>query len=123
MRWLLTFVPLFFAFEIWQLVLCERFLGVKQMATGRDPRSLPMSERLAFAWTTLLFLYWIWMGLLLGSSVGRMQALALFLISLGGFLLRRNSPHKWVLVILTFEGALRIGMLVLLAGAFLRRLH
>jgi hypothetical protein len=123
MLWLLTLVPPFFAFEIWQLVLCERYLGIKQMATGRDPRSQPMSERLAFSWTALLFLYWVWMGLLLGSSVGRLQALALFLISLFGFLLRRNSPQKWVLVILTFEGALRIGMLVSLAGVFIRRLH
>lgn len=120
MRWLLTFVPLFFAFELGQLVLCERYLGLKQMASGRDPRSLPMSERLAFAWTSALFLYWIWIGLLLGSSVGRLQALALFLISLGGFLFRRNAPSRWVLVILTFEGALRIGMLISLAGVFLR---
>ena len=120
MRWLLTLVPVFFAFELCQLVLCERYLGVKQMASGRDPRSLPLSERLAFAWTLALFLYWIWIGLLLGSSNGRMQALALFLISLLGFALRRNAPLRWVLVILTFEGALRIGMLVSLAGVFLR---
>ncbi len=123
MLWLITLVPLFLVFEIWQLVLCERYLGVRQMATGQDPRTLPMGERLAFTWTLLLFLYWVWMGLLLGGSVGRLQALALFLISLGGFLLRRNSPVRWVLHILTFEGALRIGMLVSLAGVFWRRVH
>ncbi len=123
MLWLITLVPLFLVFEIWQLVLCERYLGVRQMATGQDPRTLPMGERLAFTWTLFLFLYWVWMGLLLGGSVGRLQALALFLISLGGFLLRRNSPMKWVLHILTFEGALRIGMLVSLAGVFWRRVH
>ncbi len=123
MPWLLSFVPVFLLFELCQLVLCERYLGVRQMATGGDPRTLPMSERLAFAWTLLLFLYWIWMGLLLGSSIGRLQALALFLISLGGFLIRRNSPLRWVLVILTFEGALRIGMLVSLGGVFWRHLH
>ncbi len=120
MRWLLTLAPLFFVFELWQLVLCERYLGIKQMAADRDPRLLPMSERLAFSWTAALFLYWIWIGLLLGSSIGRLQALALFLISLGGFLFRRNAPTRWVLVILTFEGALRIGMLVSLTGVFLR---
>ncbi len=123
MLWLLTLVPLFFAFEIWQLVLCERYLGIRQLATGRDPRSLPMGERRAFAWTLALFLYWIWIGLLLGSSVGRLQALALFLISLVGFVLRRNSPRNWVLVILTFEGALRIGMLVSLAGVLWKHLR
>ena len=123
MFWLLSFAPLFLLFELWQLVVCERYLGIRSMATGGDPRALPMGERFAFAWAILLFLYWIWMGLLLGSSVGRLQALALFLISLGGFLLRRNSPMRWVLVILTFEGALRIGMLVSLGGVFWRRLH
>ena len=123
MLWLLALAPLFLVFEIWQLVLCERYLGIRQLATGRDPRSLPMGERLAFTWTLLLFLYWIWIGLLLGSSVGRLQALALFLISLGGFLLRRNSPLRWILVILTFEGALRVGMLVSLLGTLWRRLH
>jgi len=123
MLWLLTLAPLFLILEIWQLVQCERYLGIRQLATGRDPRSLPMSERRAFFWTLLLFLYWIWIGLLLGSSVGRLQALALFLISLGGFLLRRNSPLRWILVILTFEGALRVGMLVSLIGVFWRRLH
>jgi hypothetical protein len=122
MLWLLALAPLFLVFEIWQLVLCERYLGIRQLATGADPRALPMSERRAFFWTLALFLYWVWIGLLLGSSVGRMQALALFLISLGGFLLRRNSPLRWVLVILTFEGALRVGMLVSLVGAFWHRL-
>ena len=121
MLWLLALAPLFLAFEIWQLVLCERYLGIRQLATGRDPRSLPMGERLAFTWTLLLFLYWIWIGLLLGGPAGRIQALALFIISLGGFLLRRNSPLRWILVILTFEGALRVGMLVSLLGAFWRR--
>ena len=123
MLWLLALAPLFLVFEICQLVLCERYLGIRQLATGRDPRTLPMGERLAFSWTFFLFLYWVWIGLLLGGSVGRIQALALFLISLGGFLLRRNSPMKWVLVILTFEGALRVGMLVSLIGVFWRRLH
>ena len=121
MLWLLTLAPLFLIFEIWQLVLCERYLGIRQLATGRDPRSLPMSERMAFTWTLLLFLYWVWISLLLGGPAGRIQALALFIISLGGFLLRRNSPLRWILVILTFEGALRVGMLVSLIGAFWRR--
>lgn len=123
MSWLLALTPLFLVFEIWQLVLCERYLGTKQLAAGRDPRTLPMTEQLAFRWAALLFVYWIWIGLVLGGPAGRIQALCLFLVSLGGFILRSNSPLKWVLVILTFEGAVRIGMLVSLGGVFLRRLH
>lgn len=123
MLWLLALAPVFLVLEVWQLVLCERYLGVKQLAAGHDPRSLPMSERLAFRWAAMLFAYWIWMGLLLGGPLGRIQALCLFLVSLGGFALRRHAPLRWVLVILTFEGAVRIGMLVSLGGVFLRRLH
>lgn len=123
MIWLLALVPAFLVFEIWQLVLCERYLGVRQLATGRDPRTLPMTERRAFGWTATLFLYWVWIGMLLGGPAGRLQALALFLISLVGFVLRRNSPRRWALVILTFEGALRIGMLVSLGGEFWRHLR
>ena len=123
MYWLLVLAPLFLAFEVWQLVLCERYLGVKQLAAGHDPRNLPISERRAFLWTAALFLYWIWIGLILGGPNGRIQALCLFLVSLGGFTLRRNVPLKWVLVILTFEGAVRIGMLVSLGGVFWRHLR
>lgn len=123
MRWLLTLTPVFLAFEIWQLVLCERYLGIKQLASGRDPRTTPMRERLAFCWTLGLFLYWIWIGLLLGSPSGRIQALCLFFVSLGGFLFRRNAPLKWILVILTVEGAIRVGMLVSLGGVFWRSLR
>lgn len=123
MHWLLFLTPAFLAFEIWQLVLCERYLGIKQLASGRDPRTTPMQERLAFSWTVGLFLYWIWIGLLLGNSTGRIQALCLFLISLGGFVLRRNAPLKWILVILTLEGAVRVGMLVSLGGVLWRSLR
>lgn len=123
MHWLLFLTPVFLVFEIWQLVLCERYLGIKQLASGQDPRSVPMAERLAFLWTFALFLYWVWIGLLLGGPSGRIQALCLFLVSLCGFVLRRNSPLKWILVILTIEGAIRIGMLVSLAGILWRSLH
>ena len=123
MLWLLALTPIFLVFEVWQLVLCERYLGIKQLAAGHDPRSLPMTERLAFSWAAFLFVYWIWIGLVLGGPIGRIQALCLFLVSLGGFVLRRNCPLKWVLVILTFEGAVRIGMLVSMGGVFWRRLQ
>ena len=32
--------PLFFTFELWQLVVSERYLGIKQIARGADPRAL-----------------------------------------------------------------------------------
>jgi hypothetical protein len=52
--------PLFVIFELWQLVLSERYLGMKQIARGADPRTLGLSEITAFFWSTLLIVYWFW---------------------------------------------------------------
>ena len=44
------------------------------------------------------------------------QAAAMILISTLGYTLRRGCKLKWVLVIMTFEGSLRFGMLISLIG-------
>ena len=111
---LLLLAPLFLVFEVAQLVFCERYLGIKQIARGADPRALAMSETVAFLWTAAIVVYWLWMLLLLATPLGRAPALALLGLSLLGFTLRRGCPLKWMLVILTFEGALRIVALVAL---------
>ena len=113
---LLLLAPLFLAFEVWQLVLSERYLGIKQIARGADPRALGLSEVTAFFWTVAIVAYWLWMLLLLTLPLGRMHGLALLVVSVIGFTLRRGSKFKWVLVILTFEGAVRVGMLLSLGG-------
>jgi hypothetical protein len=114
--------PLFLAFEVWQLIISERYLGIKQIARGADPRDLGLGEFTAFAWNVLLISYWIWMVLLLTLPFGRAQAVGLMLVSAIGFVLRRGAHLKWVLVILTFEGALRVGFLVSLCVMLWRRL-
>lgn len=119
---LLLFAPLFLLFEFWQLVLSERYLGIKQIARGADPRSLGPGEPTAFFWSTLLIAYWLWMVLLLLSPLARMHALGLMAVTAIGFSLRRGSPLKWVLVILTFEGAVRVGLLLSLCVMAWRRL-
>ena len=113
--------PFFMMFEIWQLVLSERYLGVKQIARGADPRNLGLHEVTAFFWSTLLIGYWLWMLLLLFAPFGRMYGGGLLLIWMLGFSLRRGVRFKWVLVILTFEGALRIAILMLLCAMVWRR--
>ena len=107
---LLLFAPLFLAFEFWQLVLSERYLGIKQIARGADPRNLGLSEVTAFFWSILLIGYWIWMLLLLAIPFSRVHGLSLLTVSTLGYSLRRGSPLKWILVILTFEGAIRLGL-------------
>lgn len=104
--------PLFLAFELWQLVICERYLGVKQIARGADPRALGLGERTAFGWSMALLLYWLWMALLLFQPSSRIHGLSLIAVSTIGFVLRRSSGFRWTLVILTFEGAIRVGLLL-----------
>ena len=43
-------------------------------------------------------------------------------ISLLGYSFRRNSGLKWILVILTLEGAIRIGMMVSLMEGIWQKL-
>lgn len=114
--------PFFLAFEVWQLVLSERYLGIKQIARGADPRALGLRELTAFFWSMLLFAYWIWMLLLLTVSFSRAHGIGLLLISMVGFSLRRGARFKWVLVILTFEGAIRVGLLLSLCAIAWRRM-
>ena len=50
------------------------------------------------------------------------HGLALLTVTAIGFSLRRGTSLKWILVILTFEGAVRVGLLVSLFGMAWRRL-
>jgi hypothetical protein len=119
---LVLFAPLFLAFEVWQLVLSERYLGIKQIARGADPRSLGLGEFTAFLWSVVLLGYWLWMMLLLAFPIGRVHGIGLLLVTMIGFSFRRGSGLKWVLVILTFEGAIRVGLLFSLCAMAWRRL-
>ncbi|MCW5550315.1 MAG: hypothetical protein KIT44_15235 [Opitutaceae bacterium] len=109
-------------FELWQLVIGERYLGIKQIERGADPRELGLGEFTAFCWSAALFFYWAWMLTLLFLPFGRGHAALLLGITVVGYLLRRTCSLKWVLVILTFEGALRIGLLLSLFVYAWRRL-
>ena len=116
MATLLLLAPIFLIFEIWQLVLSERYLGIKQIARGADPRALGLSEVTAFFWSLTILLYWTWMALLLLLPLSRVYGLGLLLVSMTGFSVRRGTSLKWILVILTFEGAVRLGLLLSLCA-------
>jgi len=119
---LLYLSPLWIVFEAWQLVVAERYLGIKQIEQGVDPRSRGPGEPVAFFWSTGIFLYWAWMILMLIPTSGRIQIVCMLGVSLLGYSLRRNSPLKWILVILTLEGAIRIGMIISIIGDAWRKL-
>jgi hypothetical protein len=119
---LLVLAPLFLVFEVVQLVLSERYLGIKQIARGADPRGLGLGEVTAFFWSLTIMAYWIWMFALVTISFARVHAFALLGVAFLGFLIRRGCSLKWVLVILTFEGAARIGLLFSLTVAAWKRI-
>ncbi|MDB6168445.1 MAG: hypothetical protein JWM88_1309 [Verrucomicrobia bacterium] len=119
---LILATPLFLLFELWQLVMSERYVGIKQIARNGDPRKLGLAEITAFFWSTAIILYWLWMLALLSSPFSRVHGLILLIVSIAGYSVRRNCGLKWVLVTLTLEGAIRIGLLVSLAGMAWRRL-
>ena len=122
MEILILLAPLLLIFELGQLVICERYVGIKQIERRGDPRSVGPSEGISFFWTAILFTYWIWMLLLLFERSSRVHGLALLAISVTGYLIRRTCGLKWVLVVLTFEGAVRIGLLFSLCAYAWRRL-
>lgn len=119
---LVLLAPVFFFFELWQLVVGERYLGIRQIKAGADPRELPLSEHRAAFWAGGLIAYWIWMATLLLHPVGRAQGVVLLVVSVLGHALRSATGLKWTLVILTFEGSIRIGMLISLVGMSWRAL-
>lgn len=122
MALLLLLAPLFLVFEVWQLVMSERYLGLKQIARNGDPRELGLSEVTAFIWSSSLIIYALWMTALLLIPFAQLHGLGLLALTGFGFSLRRNTSIKWVLVILTFEGAIRIGLLISLTAVAWRRL-
>ena len=114
--------PLFLGFEIWQLVLSERYMGIKQIRVNADPRDLPMAAWMAATWAGGLLFYFLWMTTLLLHPVGRAQGVVLLIVTALGYAVRSTCGLKWVLVTLTFEGAVRVGMLISLVGQSWRRL-
>ena len=104
--------PVFLAFELWQLVISERYMGIKQIRVNADPRELPMASWMAAIWAGGLIAYFLWMFTLLLHPIGRAQGIVLLVITLLGYVLRSSCGLKWVLVVLTFEGSIRVGMLL-----------
>jgi len=114
--------PLFLLFEIWQLVMSERYLGIKQIARGADPREMGPGEVVSFFWASSLMLYAAWTLSLLASPQSRAEALGLIATTVVAYTVRRNCGLKWILVVLTFEGSIRIGLVSTVAVMAWRRI-
>lgn len=114
--------PLFLVFEIGQLVVAEKLLGVKQIESGKDPRAAGPGELGSAFWVSCIIAQGAWLLWLLSEDSTRIHAACLMLVSLVGFALRSNCTLRWVLVILTIEGALRMGLMVSMLGQAWRAL-
>jgi len=104
--------PIFLLFELWQLFLSERYVGIKQIRVNADPREQPMATWMAATWAGGLLVYFVWMVTLLFHPLGRAQGVVLLATTALGYSVRSTCGLKWVLVVLTFEGSIRVGMLL-----------
>ena len=103
--------PLFLAFELGQLVMSERYVGIKQIARGADPREMGPSEAASILWILCIAVYAVWMLALLATPHARIFGLALMAVTAVGYSIRRNCGLKWILVVLTVEGCARVAVL------------
>jgi hypothetical protein len=119
---LLWLAPLFALFEVWELVLAERYLGLKQFARAADPRELGPGEAVAFLSVMGIIFNWLFMLGLVASRFSRIEAAAMLAVSVLGLSVRRQLGGRWwrrfgvrwCLMVLTVEGAIRLGLLGLL---------
>ena len=123
MTTLVILAPVFFLFELWQLVMSERYVGIKQIARGADPRAMGPSEFVSFLWAGSLVLYLIWMLALLAFPETRVFGISLIAVLGIGYGVRSRCKLTWVLVTMTLEGAIRVGLLLSLVGFAWRHLH
>lgn len=107
---LLFFSPLLLILELVQLVAAERLLGIKAIQRGDDPRRSPLPTAVAAAWSIGILSNVVWMLAMLSTGFGSGRVAGMIATSVLGFALRRACSLRWTLVILTFEGAIRIGM-------------
>lgn len=118
---LIYFAPIFILFELVQLTVAERFIGIRQIRQGKSPldSTAPGRNALAAAWLACIFIYWAYMVLLAWDPRAGLQGILMILASVAGLMLRRVLGIRFALVVLTLEGAVRIGLLAnLLLAAF-----
>jgi hypothetical protein len=81
-----------------------------------------MKSGIAAVWAVGIVAYGVWMLTLLVHPLGRAQGIVLLVVTAIGYGFRSAASLKWTLVILTFEGSIRVGMLLSLMGSVWRKL-
>ncbi|MEM9226548.1 MAG: hypothetical protein AAGA45_01135 [Verrucomicrobiota bacterium] len=111
---LIYLAPLFIGFELVQLLAAERFIGIKQVRTGIHPleRSQRLPEWMSAIWLLGRLATWAFMIALLFDVQSAIQGFIMISVTLVAIVMRRSLGLKWALVIMTVEGAIRIGLMV-----------
>lgn len=106
----------FVIFEVAQLVIAHRYIGPAQIRRRLHPLEAPETPPwlLSVGWMSALWADYAFQVALFFTSLYIVQLTALLMlgVSLTGFILRRSCGLKWGLVVMTFEGALRVGCLM-----------
>jgi hypothetical protein len=116
---LAALAPLFILFELAQIIVLERYIGLRTLKAEIDPRTLPFPKWLAIAWIIFTKIYLLWTIALIFESSLILPASVILITSFVGLISRRSAGLQWALVILTFETAIRIGMLILVTRFWL----
>lgn len=119
---LVFLAPFFLLFEALQLVAAEKLLGIKQIESGVISRETTPSETVAALWSLGIIAEGAWALCLLTNDITRIHAGCVLLVTLFGFSARNSCRLKWVLVVLTIEGACRMGLMVSMLGSAWRAL-
>ncbi|MGE9296087.1 MAG: hypothetical protein ACQKBV_07370 [Puniceicoccales bacterium] len=110
---LILIAPLFMVFDIAQLLVAERYIGIKQIRTGLHP--LEMDKRppdwVVGIWVIGLAALWLYMIALVFDPRAGLHGGIMLAVSLASFALRRVMGLKAALVLMTIETAIRLGML------------
>jgi len=116
--------PVFVVFEVAQLVVAHRYIGPAQIQAKLHPLDAPVTPPfwLSVGWMTGLWADYAYQAMLFLMLFGfvRLLALLMIVLSVAGFMTRRHCGLKWGLVVMTFEGALRIGIML---GSFILMTH
>jgi hypothetical protein len=112
----------FMVFEVAQLIMAQRYIGIEQIRRNSHPLDglTPRSFWFSAGWITVLMADYCFQSTLLAMPIPpnltdwpgflRMAAFFMLLVSFVGFVVRRRAGLKWGLVVLTLEGAIRAGL-------------
>lgn len=104
--------PVFAVFEVAQLFVAQRYIGIKQIHSHTHPLDAAVAPGwLATGWLAgILVNYSYQLALLFQPALGvKAAAILLLMVSATGFAIRRVCGLRWGLVVMTLECGARAG--------------